>query len=163
MELLHRSFAMRNESKLPAETASRDPFAMLRAEIDHVFEGFGRRMPGFGWASEGFTPKLDIAEADHALTVTAELPGVDPKGVELTVEGDLLTIKGEKTEEKRDEQGEKRVYERAYGAFARSVRLPFAPDPDAVTASFDKGVLTLAMPIPAEKRAGARKIEIRNA
>jgi HSP20 family protein len=149
------------ETKVPAPSQTRDPFHALRSEIDRVFEGFGRALPTMTWPSEVFSPKIDMAESDHNLRVTAELPGVDPEQVELSVDGDMLTIRGEKTEETREETDEKRLYERSYGAFARSVRLPFAPDPAAIEARFDKGVLTLSIPTPPEKRPSARKIPIK--
>jgi HSP20 family protein len=136
-----------------------DPFHALRSEIDRVFEGFGRHAPG-AWPGETFAPQLDMTESDHTLKVTVELPGMDPEAVDISVEGPVLTIRGEKTEEKHDPKDEKRIVERRDGSFTRTVRLPFAPDPEAVEARFAKGVLTLTMPTPPEARPSARKIAV---
>lgn len=142
-----------------------DPFFSLHRDVNRAFEdmfkGFGT-MPTV-WGGEGAgMPKIDVKETAQGLEVTAELPGVDEKDIELELDEDVLTIKGEKKLEK-DEKDEKTGYhlmERSYGSFARSVRLPFAVKPENVTAEFDKGVLRVSCPKPAEAAANTRKIQI---
>jgi HSP20 family protein len=139
--------------------SANDPFALLQNEMNRIFDGFGRygAMQDFAPAA----PKLDVSETADAIEVHAEMPGVAEKDVELTLTGDLLTIKGEKREN-RDEKGRDfHVVERSYGAFSRSVRLPFAADPDSAKAGFDKGVLTVTIPKPREQREKSARIPIK--
>ena len=113
--------------------------------------------------SIGWLPAMDIVENDEALTLTAELPGLSPKDIDVTVENGVLTVKGEKTEERREEGKEKKVhlYERTYGSFQRSFALPPTVDGNAITAKFDNGVLSLSMPKTPAAKASAKKIEIK--
>jgi HSP20 family protein len=97
--------------------------------------------------------------------VTAELPGVEEKNIDVTVSGDQLIIKGEKKseiDEKKEEKGRTfRRVERSFGSFQRCMALPFEIDPDKVQASFKNGVLTLTVPKPTEVQKKARKIEVK--
>jgi HSP20 family protein len=142
-----------------------DPFTALRREVDRMFDDFTQ-----GWAlpatfrSDGFiSPKVDVAETDKGLELTAELPGIDEKDIDLELVEGVLTLKAEhKTE--REEQDEKRKYhlvERSYGTFMRRFTLPFEADEDKVEARFDKGVLHVFVPRSAAARARSRKIAIR--
>lgn len=107
-------------------------------------------------------PAIDVKETETGLTVTAELPGMSEQDVELSVDDDLLTIKGEKkSESTKDEKGW-HVQERSYGAFVRSLQLPFTPKPDEVKAEFAKGVLTVTVPKPPEAAKPASRIEIKS-
>ena len=89
-------------------------------------------------------PRMDTHESENALEITAELPGVSQNDVDLRIEGDVLTIRGEKRNERQDKQAH--VVERSYGSFQRSVQLPFAPDPAQVEADFEHGVLRVVLP-----------------
>lgn len=136
-----------------------DPFALLQNEVNRIFDGFGR----FGGLQEisVAAPKLDVSETADAFEIHAEMPGVSEKDVELTLTGDLLTIKGEKREN-RDEKGRDfHIVERSYGGFTRSVRLPFTADPDSAKANFDKGVLTVSIPKPKDQREKSARIPIK--
>ena len=136
-----------------------DPFVSLQREIDRVFHDFGRgvRLPSWTDASE---PRIDVAETDNDIQITAELPGVDEKDVDVTLSNGVLTVKGEKRAEKEEKGKEYRMVERSYGSFARSIPLPFEVDPEAVDAKFKKGVLTVILPKPAEARVETKKIEV---
>ena len=136
-----------------------EPFVSLQREIDRVFHDFGRgfRLPTWTDSSE---PRIDVAETDNDIQITAELPGVDEKDIDVTLSNGVLTVKGEKHAEKEEKGKEYRVVERSYGSFARSIPMPFDVDPDAVDAKFKKGVLTVILPKPAEARAETKKIEI---
>lgn len=110
----------------------------------------------------GWMPPVEIRENDQSLTITAELPGMERKDVHVAVDGDTLTIRGEKQEE-RAEGGENEQYhlmERSYGLFHRSFTLPEHVDTANVKAEFAKGVLTIQLPKLKEARARGREIEI---
>ena len=107
--------------------------------------------------------QIDIAESRDAIDVMAELPGVDEKDLDVTLANGLLTVRGEKKTE-RDEQDKDKnwhVVERSYGSFSRAIPLPFDPDPAKVEAKFDKGVLHIHLPKPAEVAKKQQKIEIK--
>ena len=89
-------------------------------------------------------PMMDVTVGKDAVTVTAELPGVDPKEIAITLEGDLLTLKGEKEEEEKDER--RHHVERSWGTFMRAVRLPAPVVTEKVTATFKNGVVTVTLP-----------------
>lgn len=139
-----------------------DIFQSLRREMDRLFEEFSN---GFALhevsPSFGMSTKLDVAESDDALTVTAELPGIDEKNVEVTLSGDVLVIKGEKKEEHEEKKKDYHLKERSWGSFERRVAVPFHAQPEKVQASFRKGVLTVTVPKPAEAKVQTKKIEVK--
>ncbi|SDK03333.1 Hsp20/alpha crystallin family protein [Aliiruegeria lutimaris] len=141
-----------------------DPFGMLRKQIDTLFDDFD---VGHDLMKSGFAVRTNVSETNDAVRVTAELPGIELKDVDLSVAGNRLTVRGEKKSEK-DEKGEEegrefhRV-ERRSGAFMRTIALPFDIDPDTVAASAKDGVLTVTVPKPADAVSEARKIEITRA
>jgi HSP20 family protein len=107
-------------------------------------------------------PVVNIAETKDAIEVTAELPGVDAKDIKVSVEGNRLVLSGEKKTESEQKEKEWHVVERSYGAFHRSIVLPFEPKDEAVSANFDKGILHLAVKKPVEIAGkGAKAIEIK--
>src|SRR5262249_19792169 len=116
---------------------------------------------GFG---DGMTAlKVDVAEAKDAIEVTAELPGVDEKDIDLTLSNGVLTIRGEK-KTARDETAKDKIWpviERSYGAFILTIAHAYDPDSGKVEAKFDKGVLRIRLPKPAEVAKKEKKIEIR--
>lgn len=126
----------------------RDPFLDLRNRIDRVFDGFfGGDLLRATWPGrEEILPKVDVAETERALTITADLPGVEEKDVALTVTDGVLTLKGEKKAESEKAEADYHVMERTYGSFARSFRLPDTVKMNEITATFDKGVLTVMLP-----------------
>lgn len=137
-----------------------DPFEAMRRDIDRMFS---ERLPALGglFGTNGFAPALDVKQTEGGIEVTAELPGVTEKDITLEVQDDVLTLSGEKKSE-REEKGEGGILfsERSWGSFSRSVRLPFAPEPDKVTAKFENGVLKVTAPKPAEVAARTRRIAI---
>ena len=116
---------------------------------------------GDEFRSGEWTPALDIAETKDAYTVSLELPGVDPKDVEITIENDILEIRGEKTVEHEEQDEEKKWYrtERSHGSFLRQIRVPNDVDPGAIEATSDHGVLHVRL--PRREEAKPKKIEIR--
>ncbi|MFZ0018099.1 MAG: Hsp20/alpha crystallin family protein [Acetobacteraceae bacterium] len=161
----------------PAATNAPDAWRSLRTEMDRMFDRFAggwgmpslRRMfdaePALRYEST-FTvpsPAVDITEDDGNYKVTAELPGMTEKEIEVVVSGDMLTLKGEKMEEK--EQKEKNFYlsERSYGSFQRSFCVPEGVDRNKIAADFSKGVLTISMPKTAKAVEQQKKIEVKAA
>ena len=153
--------------KAPAP-GSEDPFRMLQERMDWMFnQMFG----GPEWAPAGrgpaggmLAPRIDVTEEEKDYLFTAELPGVTEKDVEVTLIDGTLTIKGEKKSEmadKKDEKGNVLRTERSYGSFQRSFSLPADIDEDQVSATFDKGVLTVKVAKSKEAKARARKVEIK--
>jgi HSP20 family protein len=155
---------MVNKSWFPAwgdRPRQAEHFRGFKSQIDSLFEDwFGRSMGGV------LAPRVDVAEDDKAVTLTAELPGVKEADIEVSLVGDQLSIKGEKRsehDEKKDMEGRTlHRMERAYGAFQRTLTLPYQVDPAQVSAQFRDGVLTISVPKPPDAVAQkqGRKIEI---
>lgn len=133
-------------------------FVRLQREIDRLFDDFGR-----GWdrpATRAF-PKIDVSETDAEIEITAELPGMEQKDIDVQVANDVLTVSGEKRTETEKKDKNYTVSERSYGAFSRSVALPPGVDPAAIKASVTNGVLKVTAPKPAAAKAA--KIEVKSA
>ena len=131
----------------------------LHDEIDEIFERFfgtdlGRRPRG---ANGGmFAPALESFVRDDKLVLRADLPGIDPKAVDIEVEGDRLTVRGER---KSVEEGKDRLHrEVSYGRFERTVQLPAGIDPETVRATYKDGVLEIAMDVP--KSLVTKKVDV---
>jgi len=171
---------VKTEGKAPEQASAIlpwRPFEALRREVDRLFEDFDR---GF-WTSpfrrsmfdiEPFwkreisfaaTPAVDIVEKENAYEVTAELPGMDEKNIEVKLVNGGLTIKGEKQEEKEEKKKDYYLHERHFGSFERSFAVPEGVDTDKIEASFKKGVLTVTLPKKPEAIKPEKKIEIKAA
>lgn len=142
-----------------------DPFASLQRQMNRLFDDAFAGYAPLARAGSGATlaPSIDVKETDKAIEVEAELPGVDEKDVQVTLEDGVLTIKGEKKAEKEESKKGYYMSERSYGSFLRSFELPAGIDADKVNATFTKGVLKVTLPKPAEAQAKAKKIEIKAA
>ena len=140
-----------------------DPFAALQQEVEKVFDDFTKTWPSVAnFAGRGaLAPNIDIQETDTGIELTAELPGVDEKDVDVTLADKLLTIKGEKKSEREEKEEGRVMSERSYGAFQRSFSLPYEVDPDKIDARVEKGVLKVSLPKSAELAGKTRKIEIK--
>lgn len=142
----------------PLSAMGRDPFLQLRREMDRLFDDalHGIAAPEASAGGAVTAPRMDVSESDTEIRICAELPGVSQDDVDLNLTNDVLTISGQKRVE-RDEQKESfHVVERSVGSFARSIRLPFAVDPSQVQATFENGVLTIALPKPQEQHRSGR-------
>ena len=115
------------------------------------------------WTARDVTPRLDVTEDDKAFSVTVELPGMDEKDVAVSVADRVLTIRGEKREDK--EKKDKEVYrrERAYGSFRHVMEVPADVDAEKIEASFRKGVLTIALPKTKDAQAKIKQIPVKAA
>jgi HSP20 family protein len=148
----------------PAERTPNHSLARMRNDLDDLF---GRFFSEFGmndlswptWPASGTSMRLDVAESDDAITVTAELPGVEPGDIDISVEGRELTLRGEKKEEKQDEGKGYRYVERQFGSFERRVQLPASIDSEKVDATFKNGVLTIT--VAKRPDAKPKRIEVK--
>lgn len=142
--------------------AKYDPFREIRSLQDEVNRVFSTAFPVVSGRDEninaGWFPKVDIWENKESLVLEAELPGMDRDDFELSFENNVLTLKGERKFEKRDEGDNYHRVERAYGSFARSFTLPSTVTVDGVKAEFTNGVLHVVLPKREETKA--RKIEV---
>lgn len=148
------------------ESGNGDPFSSLHHEIDRVFSDFSKGLPAVRWPfGNGGTlaPSIDVTETDKALEVSAELPGVEEKDIDVSLSDNILTIKAEKKAEKESKEKTYHLVERSYGSIQRSISVPFKADPDKVEARFDKGVLKVTLPKPAEAVAKTRSIKVKSA
>ena len=136
-----------------------DPFLSLRYEMDRLLDSFNSPSAGL----PDISPRVDVCEADNEIDIEAELPGLDEKDIDVTLSGDMLTIRGEKKTDKQQKKNNYYVSERSYGSFSRCIGLPFDADPNKITAKFDKGVLHIAIPKPENVTAKTAKIPIKSA
>jgi HSP20 family protein len=151
-------------SMMPSDEVS--PFVSLHREMnrlfDDVFNRFDAGVPSLLGRTPGSLggswPSLEVNASDNEVRVSAELPGMDEKNIEVLVENDVLTIRGEKKSESED-QG-RRFSERYYGRFERSIALPFEVEEEKAEASFKNGVLTVTIPKSATAKDTAKRIAI---
>ncbi|MDA8161982.1 MAG: Hsp20/alpha crystallin family protein [Desulfobacteraceae bacterium] len=132
----------------------------LRREMDKIWEDFfgGRELLG---AEGTWVPAIDLSETKDALVVKAEVPGMDPKDIEVSMTGDLLTIKGEKKKQTEEKDENYHRIETRCGSFSRMIRLPVSVNTEKITATYEKGVLKLVL--PKKEEAKPRQIEIKTA
>ena len=146
------------------ESASaRVPSRTLQQEFDKLFNDFTSDLPLVGrWNGSGrFAIQVDVAETEKTLEVTAELPGVNEKEIDVSLAGDMLTIKAEKKSDKEEKTKDYYLVERSYGTFERSRQLPFKVDAAKIEAKFDKSLLKLVVQKPAEAQTKMQKIEVK--
>ena len=148
------------------------PFENLRREIDRLFEDFGGGFWRPAFARSAFdvvpstwsaVPAVDVSDTEKAYEITAELPGIDEKNVEVKVANNVLTIKGEKQEEKEEKKKDYYLRERNFGSFERSFQIPDGVDNDKIEAKFKKGVLTVVLPKKVEAQKAAKRIDVKAA
>jgi HSP20 family protein len=163
------TMADKSESRTPAP-AYADPFQAFRAEMDKLAETFfGRGMmptvpvwrAGWGVTTDGVVmPSIDLKEDDGNVVLTAELPGMSEKDIDVEVKNGVLTLTGEKQHTYEDKKDDVQIMERRYGHVQRSLRLPESVDPDKINAKFENGVLTVTMAKKPEAAPAAKKIAI---
>jgi HSP20 family protein len=148
-------------------TRPRDVFTQMRDEMDRMFDRFERDWPSWPSFFRGrmgeamLAPEVDVRDNANAITVEAELPGLDEKDVTVTLANGVLTIKGEKKREREEKDENYYLTERSFGRFERSLRLPDTIDSNRVEARFDKGVLRITAAKKPEAVKAERKIEVK--
>ena len=139
------------------------PFYTFRADMDklmeNIFGGFNRTP--FGKTADTFMPRIDVVDTEKEIKVSAELPGMDEKDIEVSLTKEALIIRGEKKEEKEEKGEDYYRSERTYGSFSRTIPLPLEIDEEKVAASFKKGVLTIKLPKTKQAIGGTKKISIK--
>lgn len=168
-------------TKLPAKSEQKSsatqtwqPFESLKRQVDRLFEDFEdgfwgtpNRRSIFDFAPlsrlEGREPAVDVAEKDKEFEITAEMPGMEEKDIEVKLANGGLSIRGEKKEAKEEKQKNYHVSERRYGAFERYFTLPDGVDAEKISAAFKNGVLTVTLPKTAEAQKQEKKIPIKAA
>lgn len=143
------------------------PFRTLQREMNELFSDFFtgvpfRRMELPHFPGGFISPDIDVSETDKAFKVAAELPGLDEKDIEVSVHDGVLTVKGEKKAEKEEKGETFHRLERSYGAFQRSLSLPSGVDEGKISASFEKGILTVTVPKTAKAAAAKKKIAVKS-
>jgi HSP20 family protein len=143
--------------------AGDDPFTAMRREMDRLFDEATRSLslarPAMGLGV--MAPRVDVKETEAGIEVQAELPGVAEKDIEVQLKDGVLTIKGEKRQEREEKEKGWYLMERSFGSFLRQIPLPVEVEEERVEARFDKGVLHVSLPKSAGAEARARKIEIK--
>jgi HSP20 family protein len=143
------------------------PFAALQREMNQVFDNFSKSFFDFSPLSremdlhKSITPKIDVVETDKEIRVTAELPGMEEKDIEVNFSRDTLIIKGEKKAEKEDKKEDYYVMERSYGSFQRAIPISAGVDRDKVDANFKNGVLKVTLPKTEEAQKEVKKVKIK--
>jgi HSP20 family protein len=145
----------------------------LRHEIDEVFEQFSRGLPHlwrmgertpFGRFNALFgAPAVDLVEKENAYEIMAELPGLGPSDVQINISGNMLSLKGEKKEEREEKNRNYHLSERRFGSFQRTFQLPDGADKDRIEARFEKGLLCVVVPKTAKAREPEKIIPIKAA
>lgn len=151
------------KKSVPVKREEYNPFAFLRHEMNRLFDNFfrGFEIEPFESRLGTFSPKVDVKETDKEIKVSAELPGMEDKDIEVSLSKDTLTIKGEKKEEKEDKGKDYYHMERSYGSFSRVVPLPNEVDADKAKAQFKKGLLTVTLPKTAKAIKETKKISVK--
>ena len=172
-----KSEEKKGEDKGGALAQTWRPFESLRREVDRLFEDFDHnswripfRRSVFDidpiWRREltlATNPAVDIVEKDSAYEISAELPGLDEKNIEVKVSNGTLTIRGEKQEDNEEKKKGYYLRERHFGSFERHFRIPEGVDAEKIDASFKKGVLTVTLPKTPEAQKPEKKIEVKTA
>ncbi len=163
------------EKMAPTTLQPSRPFESLRREVDRLFDDFSGgiwRSP-FGRsffdiepfrrseAAFGVVPAVNVTQTDKGYEITAELPGMEEKDVDVKLANGVLTIRGEKRDEKEEKNKDYYVRERSFGSFERSFQVPEDVDVEKIGASFKKGVLTVMLPKSLEAQRTEKKIEVK--
>ena len=145
---------------LPALRSPLRELDRMRREMDRLWESVtGEHFPStfdYDWV-----PSLDLSDSGERLVAEVEVPGMDPKDIDISVAGDVLTISGEKKREREEKEQAYHLVERAYGKFSRSIRLPAGVNPDRVEASYKNGILTISL--EKAEQSKTKRIEVKAA
>src|ERR1700690_4200085 len=138
-------------------------FSTLQDRINRVFrESYGHGSAGQdeSLTTSSFAPAVDVYEDEHTVTLKIEVPGIDEKEIDIRLENNTLTVHGERKIEKEEKEENYRRVERQYGSFTRTFTLPTTVDAEKVSATYDKGVLQIALPKKAEAKPEQIKVNV---
>ena len=161
---------MKNKTDKEVAKRGRHPLSAFHGEMNRLFDDFfgdfGSSFDLIPWKRkselwEGISPSIDVSENDSEVRVSAELPGIDEKDLDVTLQEGMLTIRGEKKLEHEQKKGGYHQMERSYGSFSRSVALPSEINANQVKAHFKKGVLNIILPKTETAKENTRKIHIK--
>ena len=127
----------------------------FRDELNKFFNSLGKK----GTSEMGLVPPLDVSETDENIIVKAEVPGIEPKDIDISISGDNLTIKGEKNAEKEEKGKNYHFVERSYGSFSRTIVLPASVKFEQVKAEYNKGILEITL--PKSEKSKVKKIPVK--
>ena len=141
-----------------------EPFRELSTMQDRINRAFRESYNGSdrddSLTTSSFAPAVDVYEDEHQVTLKIEVPGIDEKDIDVQVENNTLTVHGERKIEKEEKEENYRRVERQYGSFTRTFTLPTTVDTESVTATYDKGVLKIALPKKAEAKPKQIKVNV---
>lgn len=163
---------MTETTTLPQESKPRgiaqqflEPFNLLRSEVDRMFDEFPARWPALHPArvmGGMLPPAVEMTETPQSYKISIEVPGIDPEEIVLQVEGDRLVLKGEKREERDEEEEDYTLSERSYGSFERRMALPQDAVLDDIAAKAKNGVLKITIPRNQQAAPARRRIAIQS-
>ena len=161
-----RSIVTRKPSAMQDRSVESDPFLAMQRRMNRLFDDFMAPLPGllpYEDMGASFTPRVDVEEDEKGVRVTAELPGMDARDIDISIHRDVLTLRGEKSSEHEEKKGQYHRIERSYGSFERQIPLGVEVDAEKVAADYRNGVLTVTLPKPAEQATKTRRIEVKSA
>jgi HSP20 family protein len=152
-----------SKKRVPVSYDSDNPFSLLHRDMDSLFDDFfsGFDIEPFGKRYSSFSPDIEVSESDKDIKISAELPGLDEKDIDVSLTDDTLTISGEKKEEKESKDKGYYMKERSYGSFKRSIPLYTEIEADKIDAHFKKGVLTIKLPKTRKEVEAKKKITVK--
>lgn len=164
--MTERNIVSRKPSPIESRRTEDDLFITMQRRMNRLFDDFMSPLPGLLHYEEmgaSFTPRVDMEEDEKEIRVTAELPGMDAKDIYISIQRDVLTLRGEKSSEHEEKKGQYHRIERSYGSFERQIPLGVEVDAEKVGADLKNGVLTITLPKPAGEAAKTRRIDVKGA
>lgn len=163
MTLAKKKILSSEEKRVPVRREEYSPFSLFRNEMNRLFDNFfrGFDIEPFEKRLGSFYPDIDVTETDKEIKVSAELPGMDDKDIDVSLTKNALTLKGEKKEEKEEKKKDYYRMERSYGSFSRTIHLPVEIDTEKAKAQFKKGVLIITLPKTTKAIKETKKISIK--
>jgi len=136
-------------------------FSTLQDRVNRIFrESYNPEGPGDALTTANFAPPVDVYEDEHNITLKIEVPGIDEKDIDVSIENNTLTVRGERRFEKEEKEENFQRVERQYGSFTRSFTLPNTVNPEQISAHYDKGVLKILLAKKAEAKPKQIKVNV---
>ncbi len=164
--MAERSIVTRKPSAIENRSVESDPFLVMQRRMNGLFGEFmgtSSSLLTYEEMGASFTPRVDVEEDEKEIRVTAELPGMDAKDIDISIHRDVLTLRGEKSSEHEEKKGQYHRIERSYGSFERQIPLGVEVISVKVSAEYKNGVLIVTLPKPAVEAARTRRIEVKSA